>query len=60
MDNYATHQTALIRNWLAKRPRFQVLLDADAGFTLVLLDADAGFTLASVSYGTLPYAGNQD
>ena len=22
-DNYATHQTALIRNWLAKRPRFR-------------------------------------
>ena len=22
VDNYATHQTALIRNWLAKRPRF--------------------------------------
>ena len=21
-DNYATHKTALIRNWLAKRPRF--------------------------------------
>lgn len=24
MDNYATHKTALIRNWLAKRPRFHV------------------------------------
>ena len=23
VDNYATHQTALIRNWLAKRPRFR-------------------------------------
>ena len=22
-DNYATHKTALIRNWFAKRPRFQ-------------------------------------
>ncbi len=22
VDNYATHKTALIRNWLAKRPRF--------------------------------------
>ena len=24
VDNYATHQTALIRNWFAKRPRFHV------------------------------------
>ena len=24
-DNYATHKTALIRNWLAKRPRFHIL-----------------------------------
>ena len=24
VDNYATHQTALIRNWLAKRPRFHL------------------------------------
>ena len=23
-DNYATHKTALIRNWFAKRPRFQI------------------------------------
>jgi len=24
MDNYGTHKTAIIRNWLAKRPRFHV------------------------------------
>ncbi len=24
VDNYATHETALIRNWLAKRPRFHL------------------------------------
>ena len=24
LDNYGTHKTALIRNWLAKRPRFQL------------------------------------
>ena len=24
VDNYATHKTVLIRNWLAKRPRFQL------------------------------------
>ena len=24
MDNYSTHKTALIRNWFAKRPRFDV------------------------------------
>lgn len=24
LDNYGTHKTALIRNWLAKRPRFHV------------------------------------
>ena len=22
LDNYATHKTALVRNWLAKRPRY--------------------------------------
>ena len=26
MDNYATHKTQTIRNWLAKRPRWQVHL----------------------------------
>jgi hypothetical protein len=26
MDNYATHKTPLIRNWLAKRPRWNVQL----------------------------------
>ena len=26
MDNYATHKTPLIRNWLAKRPRWHVYL----------------------------------
>src|SRR5437868_1012942 len=26
MDNYATHKTPLIRNWLARRPRWQVHL----------------------------------
>ncbi len=26
MDNYATHKTQVIRNWLAKRPRWQVHL----------------------------------
>jgi len=26
MDNYATHKTSLIRNWLAKRPRWRVHL----------------------------------
>jgi transposase len=24
LDNYGTHKTALIRNWFAKRPRFQL------------------------------------
>ena len=24
VDNYATHKTALIRNWLGKRPRFHL------------------------------------
>ncbi|MFQ5720837.1 MAG: IS630 family transposase [Acidobacteriota bacterium] len=24
VDNYGTHKTALIKNWLAKRPRFQI------------------------------------
>jgi transposase len=26
MDNYATHKTALIRNWLTRRPRWHVHL----------------------------------
>ena len=26
LDNYATHKTPLIRNWLAKRPRWHVHL----------------------------------
>ena len=26
MDNYATHKTPLIRNWLARRPRWHVHL----------------------------------
>jgi hypothetical protein len=26
MDNYATHKTALIRSWLAKRPRWHIHL----------------------------------
>ena len=25
MDNYATHKTPLIRNWLARRPRWHVI-----------------------------------
>ena len=29
MDNYATHKTQLIRNWLAKRPRWHVHLTLD-------------------------------
>ena len=29
MDNYATHKTPLIRNWMAKRPRFACASDAN-------------------------------
>ena len=28
-DNYATHKTAMIRDWLAKRPRWNVHLSSD-------------------------------
>ena len=48
VDNYATHKTALIRNWLAKRPRFRST-GRRCGFHL-------GFSLIR----TLPYAGNKD
>lgn len=32
MDNYATHKTQVIRNWLAKRPRWQVHLTPMSAF----------------------------
>jgi transposase len=38
MDNYATHKTALIRNWLAKRPRFHVHFTPTYGSWLNLVE----------------------
>ena len=38
MDNYGTHKTALIRNWLAKRPRFHVHFTPTSGSWLNLVE----------------------
>ena len=38
MDNYGTHKTALIRRWLAKRPRFQVHFTPTYGSWLNLVE----------------------
>ena len=38
MDNYGTHKTALIRKWLAKRPRFHVHFTPTYGSWLNLVE----------------------
>jgi transposase len=38
MDNYGTHKTALVRNWLAKRPRFHVHFTPTYGSWLNLVE----------------------
>ena len=38
MDNYGTHKTPLIRNWLAKRPRFHVHFTPTYGSWLNLVE----------------------
>src|SRR6266436_284347 len=38
LDNYGTHKTALIRNWLAKRPRFHVHFTPTYGSWLNLVE----------------------
>ena len=38
MDNYGTHKTVLIRNWLAKRPRFHVHFTPTYGSWLNLVE----------------------
>jgi transposase len=38
MDNYGTHKTALIRNWFAKRPRFQIHFTPTYGSWLNLVE----------------------
>ena len=37
-DNYATHKTALIRNWFAKRPRFHIHLTPTSASWLNLVE----------------------
>ena len=39
MDNYGTHRTKLIQNWLAKRPRFHVHFTPTSASWLNLVDA---------------------
>ena len=38
VDNYGTHKTALIRNWLAKRPRFHVHFTPTSGSWVNLVE----------------------
>ena len=38
VDNYATHKTALIRNWLAKRPRFHLYFTLTSASWLNLVE----------------------
>ena len=38
LDNYGTHKTAIIRNWLAKRPRFPVPFTPTCGSWLNLVE----------------------
>jgi transposase len=38
VDNYGTHKTALIRKWLAKRPRFHVHFTAAYGSWINLVE----------------------
>ena len=38
LDNYGTHKTAIIRNWLAKRPRFHVHFTPTYGSWLNLVE----------------------
>jgi transposase len=38
LDNYGTHKTAIIRNWLAKRPRFHVHFTPTCGSWLNLVE----------------------
>ena len=38
VDNYATHKTALIHNWLAKRPRFHLHLTPTSASRLNLVE----------------------
>ena len=38
MDNYGTHKTALIKSWLAKRPRFTVHFTPTSGSWLSLVE----------------------
>ena len=38
LDNYGTHKTALIRHWLAKRPRFHVHFTPTYGSWLNLVE----------------------
>lgn len=53
MDNYSTHKTALIRNWLAKRPRFHVHYTPTYGSWLSLVERwFAELTMKQIRRGT--------
>jgi transposase len=53
MDNYSAHQTALIRNWFAKRPRFHVHYTPTYGSWLSLVERwFAELTMKQIRRGT--------
>jgi transposase len=52
LDNYGTHKTALIRRWLAKRPRFQVHFTPTSASWLNLVERwFAGLTQKQIKRG---------
>src|SRR5688572_12488175 len=53
MDNYATHKTALIRNWFAKRPRYHFHFTPTSASWLNLVERwFAGLTERQIRRGT--------
>ena len=59
-DNYATHKTALIRNWLAKRPRFHMHFTPTSASWLNLVERWFGLlTEKLLLLDTVPGAGWQ-
>jgi transposase len=49
MDNYATHKTAVIKNWLARRPQYHVHFTPTSGRGSIRLSAGSPNSLASKS-----------
>jgi hypothetical protein len=55
MDNYGTHTTALIRRWLAKRPRFHVpVTPTSASWLNLVARGFAALTQKQIQRGAPP------